>query len=342
MKDLQVVTITNYTTQSGKTATLELSYQLFGQPLHTAPIVLVNHALTGNSQITEKNGWWNTIVGNNKVIDTQNYTVLAFNIPGNGFANKDEDFTRYYKEFIAKDIARLFYLGLCKLEIFKLFAVIGGSVGGGIAWEMAALYPNLIQNLIPIATDWKATDWLIANCYVQERILENSKSPVADARLHAMTFYRTPQSLAQKFNRSKAGNNQFNTETWLNYHGEKLEERFQLSSYKMMNQVLKTIDITSGNQSFLDVVKPIEANILIITVNSDLFFKPEENWNTFVALKSVKDNVNIGEIKSIHGHDAFLIEYQQLTKLLKPIFSTNASKIKEQNDTNTLSHIRNW
>jgi homoserine acetyltransferase len=56
------------------------------------------------------------------------------------------------------------------VKIDTLFALIGGSVGGGIAWEILALEPKLAQNFIPIATDWKATDWLIANCYLQEQI----------------------------------------------------------------------------------------------------------------------------------------------------------------------------
>jgi len=88
----------------------------------------------------------------------------------------------------------------------------------------------------------------------------------------------------------------------------------------MMNQVLKTIDIAKGRPSFIEVASKISSNIHIITINSDLFFKAEENWNTYVELKSVKENVNIHEIKSIHGHDAFLIEFDQLAKFLKPIF----------------------
>ena len=74
-----------YTTKPGKTTAITLSYQLFGKPLHEAPIVMINHALTGNSNVTGKGGWWNPIVGPNKVIDTNVFTVLAFNIPGNGF-----------------------------------------------------------------------------------------------------------------------------------------------------------------------------------------------------------------------------------------------------------------
>ena len=326
MNPIRYIEIDRFELSSGRQISLKLSYQTFGKSLGEAPVVLVNHALTGNSQVTGKHGWWSDIIGDEKVIDTNTYAILAFNIPGNGFGNTKEPFTEYFKEFSAKDIARLFSTGLDTLSISKLYAVIGGSVGGGIAWELAALRPKLIEHLIPIAADWKSSDWLIANCFVQERILENSLDPIADARLHAMTLYRSPESLTKKFNRTKANSEAFNVETWLDHHGEKLTSRFQLSAYKMMNQILKAIDITSGKDAFLEVAKQIDASIHIITIDSDLFFKPEENWNTFVELKSVKDNVTIDEIKSIHGHDAFLIEYQQLTKFLKPIFKTDASR----------------
>ena len=64
----------------------------------------------------------------------------------------------------------------------------------------------------------------------------------------------------------------------------------------------------------------IKSNIHIVTINSDLFFKPEENWETYVDLKTHKDNVTISEIQSIHGHDAFLIEFAQLEVILEGIF----------------------
>jgi len=139
-----------------------------------------------------------------------------------------------------------------------------------------------------------------------------------------MTLYRTPESFTHKFQRSKKETQQFNVESWLNHHGEKLSDRFQLSAYKMMNQILKTIEITKNEDDFKLVASRIQSDIHIITINSDLFFKAEENWETYVDLKMVKDNVTIGEIKSIHGHDAFLIEFDQLSKLLKPIFETKA------------------
>lgn len=88
-----------------------------------------------------------------------------------------------------------------------------------------------------------------------------------------------------------------------------------------MNQILRTIDITRLGGEFLSVASRISSNIHIITINSDLFFKSDENWSTYVELKSVKDNISINEIKSIHGHDAFLIEFDQLSGFLNPIFN---------------------
>jgi homoserine O-acetyltransferase len=313
------ITLQNFTTESGAFyASLNLSFQVFGPELHTAPIVLVNHALTGNSHVVGENGWWNDLIGANKTIDTTKYTILAFNVPGNGF---DGFIIENYSDFNTRDIARIFIEGIQLLEIKKLYAIIGGSVGGGIAWEMVALEPKITQHLIPIATDWKSTDWLIANCFLQEQILKNSSKPIEDARTHAMLCYRTPESFAAKFQRTT--NEElaiFNVESWLLHHGEKLQKRFQISSYKMMNQLLKTIDITRNSDSFEEITSKIEAEIHIIGINSDLFFTANENKATYEELKKYKNKVSYQEIVSIHGHDAFLIEYKQLHNLLQDIF----------------------
>jgi len=313
------ITINNFTTESGAFyASLNLSFEVFGLALNTAPIILVNHALTGNSQVIGENGWWNSLIGESKTIDTKKYTILAFNVPGNGY---DDTLIEKYSDFNARDIAKLFLEGIRKLKIQKLYAIIGGSVGGGIAWEMVALEPKITQHLIPIATDWKSTDWLIANCFLQELILNNSRKPIEDARIHAMLCYRTPESFKEKFQRTTNEDLAiFNVESWLNHHGTKLQKRFQLSAYKMMNQLLKTIDITRKRGSFEEIAAKIEAEIHIVAINSDLFFTANENLETFEELKKLNKRVSYYEIDSIHGHDAFLIEYEQLDNLLKDIF----------------------
>ncbi len=316
---IQHFKIDHFITESGASTSLKLSYQLFGKPLFEAPIVLVNHALTGNSDVCGANGWWSDLIGNGKAIDTNKFTVLAFNIPGNGF---DGFLIANYQDFIAKDIAKLFLIGLEKLKIDNLFAIIGGSLGGGIAWEMAVLNPTISQNLIPIASDFRATDWLIANCKIQEQFLNNSSNPIHDARMHAMLLYRTPASFNNRFNRTINKDLKiFNIESWLLHHGKKLQKRFQLSAYKLMNHLLKSIDVSQENTSSIITLSSIKSKIHMVSVDSDLFFTAEENQQTFIALFKVKENVAYSEIKSIHGHDAFLIEFEQLAKIIAPIFN---------------------
>src|SRR5210317_11444 len=190
---------------------------------------------------------------------------------------------------------------------------------------MAVLNPNITEHLIVVATDWKSTDWLIANCQIQEQILSNSKDPVHDARMHAMLCYRTPESFKERFQRSKNEELEiFNVESWLLHHGKKLQERFQLSAYKLMNQLLKTIDATDGEDD--RVLDKINAQIHIVGVDSDLFFTAEENRETQQHLALTHQNVYYHQINSVHGHDDFLMEYEQLTKIINPIFHKSHKK----------------
>ena len=319
---LLYTTVKDYTTVAGKVCgDISLSYQIFGPSLHQAPIVLINHALTGNSDVAGTQGWWKRLVGSGKCVDTERFTVLVFNIPGNGYDGLPENLTYDYKQFVARDIAAIFAEGLKNLKVQQLYATIGGSIGGGIAWELAALQPNLIQNLVPVATDWKSSDWLKANCLIQEQILLNSSNPIHDARLHAMLIYRTAESFKLKFNLSKNEElDVYNIESWLLHHGKKLQERFALEAYKSLNHVLANIDITKDRGTFKEVAATIKSDIHIISVDTDTFFTASEDVATAKMLRDSKHPVTHSMIHSVHGHDAFLIEYEQLTNLLAPIF----------------------
>ncbi len=309
---LKQVQIDPIITRSGARYHLPLTYEVFGRALHTAPIILVNHALTGNSNVAGEHGWWTALIGKGKCINTDHYTVLAFNIPGNGY---DGTYIENYLDFVAQDTARIFLKGLEALGISQVFAIIGGSLGGGIGWEMAALNPEITEHLIPIAADWRSTDWLIANCRVQEQILNNSKDPVRTVNEDLGIF---------------------NVESWLLHHGNKLRDRFSLKAYKLNNQLLKTIDIARDGPEGFEAIKNSKINIHIIGVNSDLFFTIKENRETFNELTNANCVVTYGEINSKYGHDSFLIEFEQLAELLYLLFKkprkTPGRKI------NTLDH----
>ena len=319
MLEIRTISIKNFKTHSGAIyPKINLYYQQFGRQIGKAPIVLVNHSLTGDANLTGVGGWWTEIIGKGKIIDTDKYTILGFNIPGNGVKgqifNKPEDFH-------TGDIASLFLLGLSNLKIKKLYALIGGSIGGGIAWEMAAISKDITKFLVPVAADWKANDWIIANTFLQKRIIENSKQPLQDARIHAMLTYRTPQSFENRFGRTlNKEQGIFNIESWLIYHGEKLQKRFQLKAYIMMNHLLSSINIEREGEIALNIIKNIKSEIHMVAIDSDLFFTPIEDQKTFNSCKKVKKNIYYHEIKSLHGHDAFLIESQSMEKILSKIF----------------------
>jgi len=298
MAEIKTISILDFKTHSGAVFdSIKLYYQQFGKQIGTAPVVLVNHSLTGDSKLTGEGGWWNEMIGPDKIIDTNRYTVLGFNIPGNGVM--DQTFSNP-EDFHAGDIAFLFLKGLHALDVKFLHALIGGSIGGGIAWEMIAIAPKLCKFLVPVAADWKANDWIIANTFLQNRILKNSKKPLEDARIHAMLTYRTPQSFDSRFGRTKNQELEvYNIESWLMYHG---------------------VNIEREGESVEDIIKKINAEIHLIAIDSDLFFTPGEDRKTFEIGKKIKKNIFYHELTSIHGHDAFLIENEKMAQILAKIF----------------------
>ncbi|KQM51698.1 alpha/beta fold hydrolase [Chryseobacterium sp. Leaf201] len=301
----------SYHTDSQKEYHIPLSFQLFGKSLFSAPIILVNHALTGNSDVAGEKGWWKNLIGENRIIDTNKYTVLCFNIPGNGY---DGFLLDEYEDFTPSDIANIFLKGLEIVGINRLHAIIGGSLGGGIGWEMLAKKPELAEIFIPVACDYKTHDWLHAQCLVQKFLLNQNDEPLQKARIHAMLCYRTPQSLNSRFKNTYNNEKQrLESEDWLVYHGNVLNERFSLKAYQLMNHLLMNINVPE------DRLDSIEADIHLIGVDTDLFFPASEIRMCCDKLKKNKNRVFYHEIQSIHGHDAFLMEYEQLNTIIKNI-----------------------
>ncbi len=322
--------IAEYITQRGfRYNNLEVSYELTGRELHNAPVVVIIHALTGNSNVAgEKAGWWREMIGCGCTIDTNNYSVISFNIPGNGV---NGNFIDSYDDFTANDIGRIFLITLDALGIDDIYAIIGGSIGGGITWEMALLKPDGIQHVIPIAAHWRSTDWIIGHNYIQKRILKNSSEPLQDARIMAMLFYRTPISLTNKFKESKSDTGElYNVESWLLHHGEKLNSRFNIKAYRFMTHLMSTLGINCSEDQFRKNMSKSKAKIIQIAIDSDILFVAEDNKRTKIILDELGISNDYFEIKSDHGHDAFLIEFEQLSEILVPVFKI----IKEESNEN--------
>ena len=303
---------------SGQKIVVNLSYQTYGLNVDEGPVVVINHSLTGDSNVSGNSGWWNELVGHNKMIDLNKFCVICINVPGNIIEFEDFD---YNDKWILNDVAKLFILLLKKLKIKKIHSIIGGSIGGGLVWEMGLLENNYFENLIPIAADYKASDWLVSNTYFQDLILKNSNNPVFDARLNAMLSYRNPKSLNKRFERSSDDLGQKRVINWLNHHGNKLKNNFSIKAYRHMNNLLSTIGskITS-NSDFIDLMKKNNSSVHLVGVNSDLLFPDFEVLKSYKSLSKIKKNIFYYQIKSDHGHDAFLIEFKKIRKNLNHIY----------------------
>ncbi|MGO3707977.1 MAG: alpha/beta fold hydrolase [Mesonia hippocampi] len=330
---MESILLKQYKTQKREELNLLVYYQVVGLPIGEAPIILVNHPLTANATLIGDGGWWNAIVGENNVLDTTRYTIISINIPGNG--SGEGNLLENHTALTIYDVAKVFLLTLDNLGVKKLHTIIGASIGGAISWQMATLAPTLAEQVIPIATDYKTTDWLQAICTIQASILKNAVTPLEQARQHAMLCYRTPISLNRKFKLQKS-DGEFDVNAWLTHHGKALAKRYALQAYKTLNYLLSSIDIAQADGSFLKHISKIESTIHIITIPTDGLFLAEENWDTYVQLKPYKENLFIHEIKSIHGHDAFLIEQQQLANILNSIFKK--SIINENNKYSSVRH----
>ena len=131
-----------------------------------------------------------------------------------------------------------------------------------------------------------------------------------------MLCYRTAESLNKRFkNEIHPEKKVLKSHDWLNFHGKSLNARFSLNAYRLMNQLLMSINADP------EKLKDITANIHLIAVDSDQFFPAFEMQNCYELLKESKANTFYHEINSIHGHDAFLMEYDQLNQILNNIIN---------------------
>lgn len=304
---------------------INLHYQRLGRPLGTAPVIFIAHGLSSNSRVAGPGGWWNALVGPGLPIDTKLFTVLAFDTPGNGHATENPAVEAHYKSLHVGDVAAWYGRGLQQLGVDQLYAAVGLSLGGGVVWEMAARFPKLIEHLVPIVGDWKSTDWVIASNRLQAQALKHSPRPVEDARMIAMMFYRNPASLNGRFDRKlDPESGEFGVESWLLHHGDSLASRFSRQSYLVMNHFLSSIDITRDHPSFDAAVADIQSKFHLVAVDSDLLFVPEEIGKSVGSLQKLGKAAYYHEIKSSYGHDAFLVENEQVARILKRILKVNS------------------
>ena len=317
---LKYTAIKNFTSYDGTHyESIPMSYEVFGQGIDSgAPVVMVCHALTGNSAVAGDDGWWKGLISDGNVVDTTRYSVLCFNIPGNGYDGKlwGDD----YVHFVARDVARMLYMGAREIGVSHLHSLIGCSMGACIAWEMAVEYPDFASQLVSVGGDCKSTDWVIALSELQLQSLSRGDYGMHDARMLTMMFFRTPQSFSMKFDRSNHSSGIPNVVSWLRHHGDKLGQRFDVDAYRFLSHLTGTVDVSWGRETMQEALSRVKSRVIQVGISSDMYFQPYENIKVHDMLLSMGKDSHYRELDTMHGHDGFLIEFDKLQELLKVFF----------------------
>ncbi len=321
--------------ESGETLSgFDLGYTIYGQlNADKSNVIWVIHALTGDSNAQE---WWNGLIGEDKFFDPSNHFIICANLLGScygstqPFSENPETSKPYYYDFpqmTTRDLAQGLERLRVHLKIESIHSLIGGSLGGQVGLEWSYLLGKKLKNAIILASTAKSRPWVIGFNETQRMAIESDctwgeyhegagRKGLETARAIAMLTYRHPLDLSTKQADPENKLDDFRAASYLRYQGQKLAKRFNALSYWTLSKAMDSHDLGRNRGGAKVALSKIDANVLAVGVNSDLLFLPEES-------QFISQNVEKGtykEITSTAGHDAFLIEFEQLSYILKSFY----------------------
>jgi homoserine O-acetyltransferase/O-succinyltransferase len=343
-----------------------IAYQTYGE-LNAAKtnLVLVCHALTGDQHVanlhpvTGKPGWWETMVGPGKPIDTNRYSVLCANVLGSCMGSTGPSSTNpatgnpYGPDFpviTVRDMVRAQARLLDHLGIADVLCVLGGSMGGMQVLEWAASYKDRVFSAVPIACSARHSSQNIAFHEVgrqavmadpdwcQGRYLEEGKNPrkgLAVARMAAHITYLSDAALHRKFGRNLQDREKvafgfdadFQVESYLRHQGLSFVDRFDANSYLYITRAMDYFDIAADHDGVLaNAFRGTKTRFCLVSFTSDWLFPTEESREIVHALNAVAAKVSFVEIRSDKGHDAFLLHEPELFDTIRGFLSAAARK----------------
>lgn len=313
--------------------------------------VLIVHALTGDTHVaaTPENpapGWWEQLVGPGKPVDTDKWFVVAPNMLGGcygstGPATEDEFGLPYGSRFpfvTIRDSVRAEAAMADLLGIHKFKAVIGGSLGGARALEWAATFPDRVEGSAVIASNAYTTAEQIAFSQAQINAIEldplynggdyysgaQPSGGLGIARRIAHITYRSEPELGERFGRKhqetenpmgwpQRRQGRYQVESYLDYQGSKLVDRFDANSYVSITESLITHDVGRDRGGIANALAGIKARMFICAVTSDRLFFPAQSQEMADLLPQVDgEPVKVHMIDSPIGHDGFLTQIEQV------------------------------
>jgi len=338
----------------------ELIYETYGKlNKNKDNAVLVCHALSGNQHVAGKHkktdkhpGWWDSLVGPGKPLNTNKFFVIGINnLGGNEGSTGPKSINPKTKKvwgssfpiITVEDWVKTQKTLINYLGIQRLSSVIGGSLGGMQALEWNLQFPNEVKNTIIIAAAPNLTAQNIAfNEVARQSIITDPdfqkgnfytkknkpKRGLRVARMLGHITYLSNDAMKSKFGRKKKNkdfqydfNTEFEIESYLNYQGDKFAQEFDANTYIRMTKALDYYDPTKQNKKKLSAVfKKIKSKFLVISFTSDWRFSPSRSKEIVKSLLDNNINVSYAEISAESGHDAFLMSDDHYHEILNSFF----------------------
>lgn len=306
---------------------LDFAYCTYGTLNAAADnVIWINHALTGDANAAD---WWSGLIGEGRIFNPERFFIVCANNLGSCYGATNprslnpatrEAYAADFPVITTGDQARYLDILRAHLQIEQIHLLIGGSMGGQIAAEWAVEKADLFRNLCLLATNARHSAWGIAFNTAQRMAIEadptlfNSdpeagRKGLAAARAAAMLSYRTYDTY--DLTQTDVDDNKidaYRADSYQRYQGQKLWERFDPLSYICLSKAMDTHNLGRGNTSVEGALRKITARTLVIGISSDILFPPHEQ--EFLARYIPDAELNI--IRSIYGHDGFLIEFARI------------------------------
>ncbi|MCK9992570.1 MAG: homoserine O-acetyltransferase/O-succinyltransferase [Alphaproteobacteria bacterium] len=347
-------------------APLEIAYQTYGElNADKSNAILVCHALTGDQYvasthpITGRPGWWSTIVGPGRPVDTSRYFVICANVVGGCIGSTGptsinpatgKPYGLSFPVITIGDMVNAQARLVEALGIEQLFCVIGGSMGGMQVLQWAYDYPEKVFSAVPIATAaWHSAqniafhevgrqaimadpDWCGGDYLNQDRRPEKG---LAVARMAAHITYLSESALHEKFGRNLQDREKigfgfeadFQVESYLRYQGAAFVDRFDANSYLYLTRAMDYFDLAEEYGDVLaEAFRGTKTRFCVVSFTSDWLFPTSESRDIVQALNASAANVSFVEIESQKGHDAFLLDEPELFATLTGFLNAAAQK----------------
>jgi homoserine O-acetyltransferase/O-succinyltransferase len=353
--------------ESGKTlAPFSVAYKTYGRlNADKSNAILVCHALTGDQHaanihpVTGKGGWWETLIGPGKPVDTNRYFVICSNILGGCMGSTGpasinpvtgEAYGLDFPVITIGDMVNAQVRLIDHLGIDQLFSVIGGSMGGMQVLQWAAKHGDRVFSAIPIATAaWHSPqniafhevgrqavmadpDWCNGKYLSEDRV---PRRGLAVARMAAHITYLSEEALYRKFgrtlqnraDRSFSFNADFQVESYLRHQGSTFVDRFDANSYLYITRAMDYFDLADDYDDILaNAFTGTRTRYCVVSFTSDWLYPTRESREIVQALNAAAANVSFVEIESDKGHDAFLLEEPVMFATVRGFLQAAAQK----------------